>query len=98
MRDGDSSVESVAERLVLLRQSRGFDSQAAFAQRTGIGIPELNHYERSRRLLTLVAANKIRMHWNVTLDWLYHGDRSGLSVEVASSLPLLADWRRQKRA
>lgn len=97
MHDGTSSREDMAARLALLRETMGFESQAAFAERTGVGVTDWNHYEKARRDLSLTSANRIRARWRVTLDWLYHGDRSGLSMELANSLPLLSDWR-QKRA
>ncbi len=87
--DGGSSINDVAGRLVLLRQWAGYDNQNQFASATGLTASELNHYETARRMLSMTAANKIRQRWRVTLDWLYHGDRSGLSVEVNRSLPLL---------
>lgn len=89
MTDGGSSIDDIAARLTLLRVWAGFDSQSAFAQRSEISQSEWNHFESGRRNLPLTAANKLKRHWRVTLDWLYHGDRSGLSVEVAASLPTI---------
>ena len=89
--DGDASIKDVARRLVLLRQWAGYENQKAFAVATGLTASELNHYETARRMPSLTAANKIKLRWRVTLDWIYHGDRSGLSVEVSRSLPFLGD-------
>lgn len=95
MSDGGSSIEDVAARLHMLRAWASFESQSGFARRNGFGISEWNHFESGRRWLTLLAANTLRRNWRVTLDWLYHGDRSGLSVEVSSSLPDLEAWRAE---
>lgn len=89
MTDGGSSVEDVAARLALLREWAGFTSQSAFAQRNGFTQSEWNHFESGRRRLPITAANRLKQNWRVTLDWIYHGERSGLSVEVANSLPTL---------
>lgn len=94
MDDGGNSIDDIAARLALLREWAGFPVQSSFAERSGIEPSEWNHYEAGRRRLSLNAALKLRRRWRVTLDWLYEGDRAGLSVEVANSLPYLADRRQ----
>ena len=94
MHDGGSSREDVAARLEMLRLWAGHDSQTAFAIATGLSASEWNHFESGRRPLAITAAHKLRLRWRVTLDWLYYGDRSGLTVEMANSLPTL-DQKRQ---
>lgn len=96
MTDGGNSREDVAARLALLREWAGFDSQVAFARQIDLGGPEWNHFETGRRPLALNAAHKLRRRYRVTLDWLYYGDRSGLSVEVANSLPHLEEWKLKR--
>lgn len=88
--DGDASLSDVARRLVLLRAWAGYDNQKAFAVATGLTPSELNHYETARRMPSLAAANKMKQRWGVTLDWIYHGDRSGLTMEVNRTLPSFA--------
>jgi transcriptional regulator with XRE-family HTH domain len=95
MTDGGSTIDDVSARLKVLRSWANVGSQKAFAELTGISPDEWNHFEAGRRMLSLTAANKIRLRWQVDLDWLYHGDRSGLSVEVSRALPTLADFQRQ---
>lgn len=89
MHDGGPSREDVAARLELLRLWAGYDSQSAFAVQTGLTASEWNHFETGRRPLSITAAHKLRQRWRVTLDWLYYGDRSGLTVEISNSLPSL---------
>lgn len=89
MQDGGPSRDDVAARLEMLRIWAGYDSQSAFAVHTGLTPSEWNHFETGRRPLSISAAHKLRQRWRVTLDWLYYGDRSGLSVELANSLPIL---------
>lgn len=96
MFDGGSEVTDIGRRVEHLRAWLEFKSQTAFAHATGLTPSEINLYESGRRRLPLNAANKIRLRWNVTLDWLYHGDRSGLSVQINRSLPpLSADGEKQ---
>lgn len=95
MHDGGSSAEDVARRLALLRQWSTAPNQRTFAEMTGMTASEYNHFESGRRPLTVAAANKLRHRWQVTLDWLYHGDRRGLALEVSRSLPSLYDERSQ---
>lgn len=93
MNDGTNSPEDSADRLALLREWAGFDNQSAFARRTGLNPSEWNHMESGRRALSMTVAAKLRLQWRVTLDWLYYGDRAGLSMEVSNSLPRLDAWR-----
>lgn len=81
-----SPLPKYAERLTVLRQMSGFDSQSAFAFESGIGQSEWNHYETGRRMISLTAANRLRSRWGVTLDWIYHGDTSGLPVHLSETL------------
>lgn len=91
MTDGGESVEDIGARVAMLRRWAGFDSQTAFAVSIGLDPSEINHYESGRRRLALTAAQRLRARYRVTLDWLYYGDRSGLSLEIDRSLPHLAD-------
>lgn len=91
MNDGTDSLDDIGARLTLLRIWAGFDSQSAFARALDVSQTEINHYERGNRRLTLTTAQKIRARFRVTLDWLYFGDRTGLSLAVERSLPRLRD-------
>lgn len=98
MTDGNYSRKDMADRLVLLRHWAGYKGQKDFAEANGLTAPELNHFESGRRQLPLNAANVLRKNWKVTLDWLYHGDRSGLTVTVDRSLPTLEEFRKSWHA
>lgn len=99
MMDGGSSIDDMALRLAMLRDWAGYGhSQTAFAQRSGFSASEWHNYEKGGRRLSITAALKLRRTWRVTLDWLYEGDRAGLSVEMASSLPHLEDWLQKRRS
>lgn len=91
MTDGGDSIEDIGRRVALVRNWAGYSSQTGFAAALGLAHSEIGHYERGQRRLTLSAAQKIRLHYRVTLDWLYYGDRGGLSIEVERSLPRLSN-------
>ncbi len=82
MNNTDQHTDDVVLRLVALRQWAGYATQREFAKASGMSQPEYNHYESGKRLLSLAAANKLRRRWNVTLDWLYHGDTRGMPADM----------------
>ena len=94
----NSDIQEVAKRIAILRLAMGYTNQNAFAQTSGLSASELNHFESSRRALNINAANKLRMRWGVTLDWLYHGDMSGLSVDLAKLLSPDPSPRNRRQA
>lgn len=88
MHDGTDSPDDIAARLELLRQWTG-KNQRAFAEASDVTPSEWSVYERGRRALPLNVALKLKRRWRVSLDWIYYGDRAGLSVEVDRTLPQL---------
>lgn len=86
MSDGNSSIDSSAKRLKHLRRCFNLKTQTELATKIGITTSEVNHFETGRRPINLNAANRIREHFSITLDWIYHGDRSGLTEVVADRL------------
>lgn len=79
-----------AARLVLIRGVLGKD-QSEFADLAGIARNTYNQYENAKRLPNIVHALALRDAYNITLDWIYAGDISGLpykiGAEVAKRLP-----------
>lgn len=67
----------VARRLTLSRLAIG-GSQADFGKSAGMSQPRYSAYENGLRLLTLKAAMMLCERYDLTLDWLYRGDPSGL--------------------
>ncbi len=74
-------VVKVASRLVLARKAYGLDQQV-FGRRAGLSQPQYNQFETGKRLLTLVAALQLCDEYNLTLDWLYRNDPSGLPSDL----------------
>lgn len=60
----------------------------------GIKRAAWNNYEYGRRILDIEIAVKFCDRFHVSLDWLYRGDMSGLSVRMAQlisdQVPVLA--------
>lgn len=69
--------DKVAKRLMLARKAYGLDQQE-FGTRAGLSQPQYNQFETGRRLLTLMPAIRLCDEYNLTLDWLFRDDPSGL--------------------
>lgn len=80
MPDSESK-EAIAERLEIMRFALGFATQTAFTKAIASGVTpqRWNNYESGRDRLTLNLASVIHHKFpQVTLDWLYFGDKSTL--------------------
>lgn len=75
----------VAKRLALTRRALRADQQS-FGRDAGLAQPRYNQYETGDRLLTLAAAMLLCERYNLTLDWLYRGDPSGLPYRLAEEI------------
>jgi DNA-binding transcriptional regulator YiaG len=71
-----------AERLKRIRELLGITSQKAFADQLAISPTRWNNFERGAPLSIEVAQKLVRIIPGLTLDWLYNGERRGLSVEL----------------
>lgn len=85
----------IGTRLQILRKALGFPTAAAFARHVGLTPQALSNYERGVGRPDLDAALKIVQRTRVSLDWIYRGEDSGLSVELAR---LLIDAEEQLSA
>jgi transcriptional regulator with XRE-family HTH domain len=74
----------VARRLTRTRMALGFD-QKTFGEQAGLSQPQYNQYEQ-KRLLTLRAALLLCERYNLTLDWLFRGDPSGLPYRLVDAI------------
>jgi len=83
------SVKVIARRLVRTREALGL-SQAVFCTQIGVERNVYNPFEKGHRRITLDVALKIRGRFGVSLDWVYCGDISHLSVELYQKLAIAA--------
>lgn len=75
----------VGRRLALTRKALGL-IQTQIAEDTGLDQPRYSQYESGKRLLTLEAAMLLCERYNLTLDWLFRGDPSGLPYRLADAI------------
>jgi DNA-binding XRE family transcriptional regulator len=83
------SKEEIAKRLEITRNALGFKTQAAFAEALDDNVTpqRWNNYESGRDRLTLNLALVICEKWQqVTLDWLYRGDKSTLRSAFSANI------------
>jgi DNA-binding XRE family transcriptional regulator len=82
------SKEAIAQRLEITRVALGYTKQAKFASAIGGVTPQRwNNYESGRDRLTLNLALVIcRKFPQVTLDWLYRGDKGSLRPAFSAAV------------
>lgn len=97
MTDGGRSTLDIGMRIQALMVALGHN-QTSFAVLVGISQPALNNYLKGIRRPDIDVAIQMQLRTGVTLDWLYLGDRSGLSSRLLSILPDLEDAARNKAA
>ena len=79
------SVDAIAGRLRAVREAFGL-GQNEFARKAGIASNTYNQYEQAKNRPSLDFVNKICDTYDVTLDYIYRGDTSGLPVRIANLL------------
>jgi len=82
------SAAAIGARLRLTREVLQL-SQAEFADRCGIARNTFNQYEQGRNKPQIPLAIDICERFNLTLDWIYRGDPSGLPYQLADDLKAL---------
>lgn len=81
----ERSISAIAARLTITREAFGL-KQGEFSARAGIGQATYNQYESAKRRPSLEEAQKLVDEYNITLDWIYNGNPSGLPHHIASML------------
>jgi transcriptional regulator with XRE-family HTH domain len=84
--DTGDHARDVGRRLRLTRGALRIGDQRDFGEPAGISQSLYNRFETGSRLLTLQAALKLCQFYDLTLDWLYRGDPSGLPYKLASDI------------
>ncbi len=88
----ESSPMAVGERLRLTRESIGL-TQTDFAARAGLNPTTYNQYEKGRQYPQIRNAIALREAYDLTLDWIFCGDPSGLRYEMATAIKALQTAR-----
>jgi transcriptional regulator with XRE-family HTH domain len=80
-----TSLPAIAARLRLLRESTRL-KQAAFSRLVGLSASQWNNYERARERIAIDQALKLCASTGCSLDYIYRGERGGLSFKLATDL------------
>lgn len=81
----ERTAKAVGRRLWRVRKVRKL-SQVEIAKRLGIIQATYSAYEVGARMLSLSVASVFCDEFNVTLDYLFHDDDSGLPLPLAEAL------------
>jgi hypothetical protein len=84
------SNEAVSERLKLLRLVVSGESQPQFAACLGIDFRRWNNFERGLPLSKEIAFLLVQKFPDITLDWLFLGKTSGLTLKRLQELEAAA--------
>lgn len=82
----DDSPNAVGRRVTRLWRALGHPTSAGFAAYLGVSASRLNNVERGTPLSIDLAKTICRRVPGMSLDWLYHGNPAGLSVQLARTL------------
>jgi transcriptional regulator with XRE-family HTH domain len=82
----------IGSRLLLTRQALGL-GQKEFADGAGLAANTYNQYESGKNVPALDRANAICDAYQLTLDWIYRGDPSGLRYHLAEAIKALRSAR-----
>jgi transcriptional regulator with XRE-family HTH domain len=88
------SKREIGLRLLLTRQALGV-GQTVFAERAGISSTAYNQYENGKKRPAVENAVALCEAYDLTLDWIYRGDPSGLRYELANSIKSLREARNK---
>lgn len=82
------SLAAIGSRLEITRRVFGFQ-QNEFAERAGLATNTYNQYEKAKKRPSIENAMALCDAYNLTLDWIYRGDSSGLRYETADAIKAL---------
>lgn len=88
---------AIGARITLLREALN-KTQSEFARMLGKSQQLVSNYERGHRRPELDEAFVIVRKTGVTLDWIYFGDRAGLSVRISDLLDKAESAAKQRKA
>lgn len=91
------SKEAIGLRLELTRAVFGLQ-QNEFCSRAGIATNTYNNYEQGIRTPSLENAISLCKTYDLTLDWLFLGDPSGLRYDTADAIKALKQARITQQA
>jgi transcriptional regulator with XRE-family HTH domain len=81
-----TDLKAIGLRLELTRLALGFDHQNRFCGRAGIATNTYNQYETGDRRPAVENAVALCEAYDLTLDWIYRGDPSGLRYDLRDKI------------
>ncbi|MGE5166373.1 MAG: helix-turn-helix transcriptional regulator [Sphingobacteriales bacterium] len=86
--------EAIGERLALVRLALGYRTQAAIVRALNEIEPSLtpqhwNMWESGRQRIGVDSALLLVRKFNVSLDWIYRGEKDGLPHKLARAIEAL---------
>lgn len=90
-----TSMSAIGRRLELTRQVFGL-AQNDFCERARIAANTYNQYERGKKRPTIENAIALCEAYDLTLDWIYRGDPSGLRYNTADAIKAMKQARTKK--
>jgi transcriptional regulator with XRE-family HTH domain len=87
---------SIGERLRLTRQVSGL-GQGEFGRRAGLAANTYNQLEQGKKGPSLQNAIALCEAYDLTLDWIYRGDVSGLPYKLVDAIMALEKARTQQK-
>ena len=85
MQNQDDSPEAVGARLKAVREILGL-SKREFAERAGLTEQTYGPFENARRPLSLEAAKRLRQCYDLSLEFMYFGNKADLPHRIARHL------------
>ena len=95
MRDRETDgrdAHAIGGRLLLTRQALGL-GQKEFAEGANLAANTYNQYESGKNIPALDRAHALCDAYQLTLDWVYRGDPSGLRYQLAEAIKALRSVR-----
>ncbi len=89
----DRSKLAIGVRLRLTREAMGI-TQVEFAGRAGIAPNTYNQYEAGKNFPQIEYAQRLCDAHGLTLDWIYRGDLSNLSYQLAEAIRAIRTARQ----
>ncbi len=85
-------MDAIAERLRVTRAVFGL-AQGEFAAKADINANTYNQYEQAVRRPSIEHAIALAERYNITLDWIYRGEPSGLKHETFEAIRAIRQAR-----
>jgi hypothetical protein len=95
---GMAGNETVGDRLNRLWRAEGYESASAFARALGIGTSRYLNYEGGLPLRIDVAQKIVQLVPGSSLDWLYNGVESGLTLDLRQRLASVTPKSKRRPA